>query len=155
MTCFSFLKQRNLWASKSPSKFLPAPCFGHFGMTRNQFDAIWSNIQFLYQLDAHPEKMPSQDCCWMLVQNFIDHFNQHCEQNFHPSAVLHINESKIRWHGIGDDWINEGLPMFVAVDRKPDYGCEIQSICFAKSGVMLFESCQNTQEPSQGRCFQY
>ena len=106
-------------------------------MTRNWFGAIWSDVRFLHQLDARPKEMPSEDCCWVLTQDFIDHFDQHDEQNFHPWATLCVDESMTRWHGIGGDCINEGSPMFVAIDRKPDYGCEIQSICCAKSSVML------------------
>ncbi len=43
----------------------------------------------------------------------------------------------IRWYGIGGDWINEGLPMYVAIDRKPENGLEIQNLCCAGSGVMM------------------
>ena len=30
-----------------------------------------------------------------------------------------------------------GLPMYVAMDRKPEHGCEIQNCCDAMSGIML------------------
>ena len=42
-----------------------------------------------------------------------------------------------RWYGQGSHWINHGLPMYVAIDRKPANGCEIQNAAFGHSGVMI------------------
>jgi Transposase IS4 len=42
-----------------------------------------------------------------------------------------------RWYGQGGEWINHGLPFYVAIDRKPENGCEIQSACCGISGVMM------------------
>jgi Transposase IS4 len=39
----------------------------------------------------------------------------------------------VRWA----DWINHGLPIYVAIDKKPENGCEIQNAACAKSGVIL------------------
>ena len=33
--------------------------------------------------------------------------------------------------------INIGLPMDVAIDRKPESGCEIQNFAFGRSGIMM------------------
>ena len=30
-----------------------------------------------------------------------------------------------------------GLPMYVAFDRKPEDGCEIQNVCCGKCGIMM------------------
>jgi Transposase IS4 len=38
---------------------------------------------------------------------------------------------------MGGDWINDGLPHFVAIDRKPEKGCEIQTVCCGTSGIMM------------------
>ena len=46
------------------------------------------------------------------------------------------DESISRWYGLGGHWINMGLPMYVAMDRKPEDGLEIQDCCCAKSGIM-------------------
>ena len=32
-----------------------------------------------------------------------------------------------RWYGIGGHWINAGLPQYIAIDRNPENGCEIQN----------------------------
>jgi hypothetical protein len=37
---------------------------------------------------------------------------------------------------LGGSWINEGLPHYVAIERKPDDGLEIQNVCDAMSGIM-------------------
>jgi hypothetical protein len=42
-----------------------------------------------------------------------------------------------RWYGQGRDWINAGLPHYVAIDQKPENGCEIQTACCGTSGVMM------------------
>ena len=38
---------------------------------------------------------------------------------------------------MGGHWINKGLPMYVAIDCKPENGCEIQDSCDARAQVML------------------
>jgi hypothetical protein len=35
------------------------------------------------------------------------------------------------------EWINHGLPNYVAIDRKPENGCEIQNAACGCSGIML------------------
>jgi hypothetical protein len=42
-----------------------------------------------------------------------------------------------RWYGQGGDWINAGLPHYVAIDRKPENGCEIHTACCCTSGIMM------------------
>ena len=42
-----------------------------------------------------------------------------------------------RWYGKGGHWINHGLPMYVAINRKPENGCEIQNAACGHSGVMI------------------
>jgi Transposase IS4 len=42
-----------------------------------------------------------------------------------------------RWYGKGGDWINAGLPHYIAIDRKPENGCEIQTACCGTSGIMM------------------
>ena len=41
------------------------------------------------------------------------------------------------WYRQGGHWINHGLPMYVAIDRKPENGCEIQNAACGRSGVMI------------------
>ena len=48
-----------------------------------------------------------------------------------------MDESISRWYGLGGVWINIVLPMYIAIDSKPENGCRIQSSACGKSGVML------------------
>jgi Transposase IS4 len=72
-----------------------------------------------------------------LVQDFIDNFNDHREAFYDPSWLICADESISRWYGLGGNWINMGLPHYVAMDRKPEHGCEIQNSCDGMSGIML------------------
>ena len=48
-----------------------------------------------------------------------------------------MDESISRWYGLGGGWINIGIPMYIAVDRKPENGCDTHNSACGKSGVML------------------
>jgi hypothetical protein len=74
---------------------------------------------------------------WMLLQDFVDNFNEHRATTFNASDLICVDESMSRWYGLGGVWINMGLPMYIAMDRKPDNGCKIQNAACARSGVML------------------
>ena len=54
-----------------------------------------------------------------------------------PSHLLCVDESMVRWYGLGGHWINTGLPNYVAIERKPENGCEIQNCCDGQSGIMM------------------
>jgi hypothetical protein len=71
------------------------------------------------------------------VQDFVDRFNEYRKASFIPSESICVDESMSRWYGQGGSWINHGLPMYVAIDRKPENGCEIQNSACGTSGVML------------------
>ena len=74
---------------------------------------------------------------WLLVDDMVEIFNSHREDSFIPSEWICVDESISRWYGLGVGWINIGLPMYIAIDRKPDKGCEIQNSACSESGVML------------------
>lgn len=71
------------------------------------------------------------------VDNFVLSINQHRTHYFMPSWVICVDESMSKWNGLGGSWINKGLPMFVAIDRKPEDGCEIQDACDGVCGIMM------------------
>ena len=56
---------------------------------------------------------------------------------YHPSDQVCVDESMARWYGMGGYWINMGLPQYVAIDRKPENGCEIQNSADGRCGVMM------------------
>ena len=73
----------------------------------------------------------------MLVEDLVNFINDERERFFSPSSWICIDESILHWYGSGGDWINEGLPMHVAIDRKPENGCKIQNACDGESGIMI------------------
>jgi Transposase IS4 len=82
----------------------------------------------------------------MLIDGFVERFNEHRARMFVPSEDICVDESISRWYGQGGEWINHGLPKYVAIDRKPENGCEIQNTVCAKSGVMIRMKIVKTAE---------
>jgi hypothetical protein len=81
--------------------------------------------------------MSSERYCWMLVDNFIDNINEYRSKLFDPGDHLEANETVIRWYGVGGAFVNAGLPMYLALERKPDNSGEIQNLADVASGIML------------------
>jgi hypothetical protein len=52
-------------------------------------------------------------------------------------TTICVDEPMSRWHGLGGSWISVGLPHYVAIDRKPDNGCEIHDAACVESGVII------------------
>lgn len=136
-TKYEFSSRRSLWKTTSSSAYVAAPNFGKTGMTRGRFDDLWCCARFSDQPEKRPENMQHENYRWLLVDDFVEAFNDHRKNKFVPSELICADESISRWYGQGGSWINLGLPMYVAIDRKPEYGCEIQNICCGRSGVML------------------
>ena len=42
-----------------------------------------------------------------------------------------------RWYGIEGHWINVSLPQYMAIDRKPENGCDIQNADDGVSGIIM------------------
>lgn len=82
-------------------------------------------------MSRHKESQEDPVHRWMLVDDFVKMFNVSREKNFSPSSFLWGDESMIRWYGLCGRWINTiwintiGIPMFVAMDKKPEDRCEI------------------------------
>jgi hypothetical protein len=145
-TRFEFGSRASLWSTTAPFKYVPAPAFGRTGMPRHRFDAIWRYIRFSDQPDERPEEMSSEKYRWRLVDDFVDQFNNHRANNFFPSDLICVDESISRWYGQGGHWINLGLPMYIAFDRKPENGCEIQNSACGRSGIMMRLKLVKTSE---------
>ena len=137
VTWFEFGSQASLWSNMSTNKYIPAPSYGLTGMPRKQFDDLWMCIRFSDQPCNRPSAMTSEQYCWRLVDYFIKNFNEHRAQKFSPLDEICVNMSMSRWYGQGGHWINHGLPMYVAINRKPENGCEIQNAACGCSGVMI------------------
>lgn len=135
-TKFEFDDRRSLWATTATSKYIPAPMFGKM-MSRNRFDDLWRCIRFSDQPSVRSADMTAEQYRWRLVDDFVKEFNDHRASTFSPSERICVDESISRWYGKGGHWINHGLPMYVAIDRKPENGCEIQCASCGKSGIMI------------------
>lgn len=106
-------------------------------MPRNRFDQIWSALSFSRQTNPKPPTMSWEEHRWQRIDNFVSNFNSHRATKYYPSDRICVDESISRWYGLGGSWIDIGLPTYVAMDRKPENGCEIQNCCDGKSGIML------------------
>ena len=138
ITRFEFTSRATLWSRTTASKFIPAPRIGETtGMSRNRFDELWSHLRWSEQPVQRPADKTHAEHRWMLVDDMVAIFNKHREENFAPSEWICVDESMSRWYGLGGNWINIGLPMYVSIDRKPESGCEIQNAACGISGVML------------------
>ena len=151
ITKYQFASRASLWATVQPSKYVNAANFGRTGMSRNRFDVLWRCIRFGEQPVERPEGMTSEKYRWLLVDAFVENFNNHRATNFEPGTHICCDESISRWYGMGGDWINEGLPMYVAIDRKPENGCEIQNVCCGDSGIMIQVRLVKTSEEESTR----
>ena len=137
VTRFEFGSRASLWSNVTTNKYIPAPSFGQTGMPRKRFDDLWMCIRFSEQPPNRPSEMTSEQYRWRLVDDFVKNFNEHRAQKFFPSDEICVDESMSRWYGQGGHWINHGLPMYVAIDRKPENGCEIQNAACGRSGVII------------------
>jgi hypothetical protein len=136
-TKYEFQTRASLWSQTSQYKYLPAPKFGQTGMSRRRFDELWKYVRWSEQPSNKPDEMSSSAYHWLLIDGFVERFNLHRVENFTPSDRIAVDESISRWYGQGGFWINHGLPTYVAIDRKPEFGCEIQNSACGRSGVLL------------------
>jgi hypothetical protein len=136
-TRYEFGSRSSLWSLNPTSKYVPAPAFGKTGMSRCRFDDMWGCLSFSEQPATRPAAMSSEQYRWLLVDGFVERFNEYRKNYFIPSHTICVDESISRWYGQGGFWINVGLPMYMAIDRKPENGCEIQNSACGTSGVML------------------
>ena len=127
VTQFEIGSRASLWSNTSTNKYIPAPSFGLTGMPWKRFDDLWMCIRFNDQPHNCPSEMTSEQYCWRLVDDFVKNFNEHQAQIFFQ---------QMRFASMSP-WINHGLPMYVAIDRIPEKGCEIQNAACGHSGVMI------------------
>ena len=151
ITRFQFGKRASLWSRSRYGKYIPAAQLGETGLSRNRYDTLWRHIRFGVQPLVRPSVLSSEIYRWTLVQIFIHNFNEHRQQFFSPSDLICVDESMSRWYGLGGFWINIGLPQYIAIDRKPENGCQIQNSVCDRSGVMLKLKLVKLQRASSTR----
>lgn len=137
VTRFEFCSRRELWSKDNWSKYIPTPMLGRTGVSRDRFDDVFSSLRFSHQPSEIPENTTSEEYRWMLLNDHINKFNEHRKHNYYPSTTMCVDESMSKWNGLGGDWINKGIPHYVAIDRKPEDGGEIQDMADGESGCLL------------------
>jgi len=146
-TRYEFGSRADLWATRPRKKYLVAPAFSErTGMPRSRFDSLWSCLTFSKQSEGGGDSEKSR---WQLVDDFVSNINEHRSSRVCPSDLICVDESMYKWYGQGGHWILKGLPMYVAIDRKPENGCEIQNAACSRSGLMLQLSIVTTAEHRQ------
>jgi Transposase IS4 len=88
---------------------------------------------------------------WQHVDDFVSSINAHREAHVQPSEILCADESISKWNGLGGHWIDIGVPNYIAIDRKPESGCEIQNTACGRSGIMLRLQLVTTPEDRKER----
>lgn len=130
--------RRDLWGGGgSYSKYLPTYDLNKTGMSRTRFEEIWSNMRWSNQPETQPEGMSSKKYRWMLVEDNVNSFNAHRASTFVPSGDICVDETMIRWYGLGGAYIQLGLPCYIDMERKPDSGAELQDAACVNSGIMI------------------
>ena len=81
--------------------------------------------------------MPRSTRRCMLVNDFVNNFNKYWASYYVPSDLIYVDKSMPKWYVLGEHWINMVLPMYVAIERRPVNGCEIQNSCDSRSQVMM------------------
>ena len=130
--------RRKLWeGGGAASKYLPSYDLCATGMLRNRFDDIWYAVRWSRQPPEQPDGMSSERYRWMLVEDFVANYNDYRKRTFLPGGHLEADETVVRWYGKGGAFVDAGLPMYLALERKPDNGVEIQNHADVVSGIML------------------
>jgi hypothetical protein len=94
-------------------------------MSRNRFDDIWYAVRWSRQPPEQPDGMLSERYRWMLIEDFVANYNKYRQRTFVPGGHLEADETVVRWYGKGGAFVDAGLPMNLALERKPDNGGEI------------------------------
>ena len=104
------------------------------GIPRQRFGDLWSALRWSTQPKDRPQGVSHAEHRWMLINDMVDIFNQHREDNFIPSEWICADESISQWYGLGGHWINIGLPMYVAIDRSQKVAVKFKIVHAGKVG---------------------
>jgi hypothetical protein len=84
--------RRKLWeGGGATSKYLPSYNLGVTGMSRNRFYDIWYAVRWSCQPPKQPDGMSSEQYRWMLVEDFVAHYNDYHQRSFVPGGHLEAN----------------------------------------------------------------
>ena len=122
--------RHKLWeGSVAYLEFLPSYNLRTTGTSRNHFDDIWYAFRWSCQPHKQPAGMSSEWCRGMLIHHSLlpTSMGSHCMRTFVPIKCLKANETVICWYGIGDAYVNKGIPMsmYCTLECKLNNGGEI------------------------------
>ena len=102
--------------------------FGNI-MSRKRFEGLPCHITFNLPSDESDREG--------LIRQFIEAINRLRGAQVIPCKRICVDESMSRWYTLGGDWIDRGLPHYVAMDRKPENGCELKTSSCGESWILL------------------
>ena len=73
----------------------------------------------------------------MIVDDHVSNFNKNCARKYNSSDSIRVDESMSIWYRILGHWINAGFPQYIAIDRKPENGCEIHNAADGVFDIMM------------------
>ena len=128
---------KRLWSTVPCTKYSCLPNLGKTGMSRDRFKHLLKNMRFSFQPKTQLPHVSNEGYAWMLIADFVDAINDWKSKRIYPGSIVCVDESIIRWYGLGGEYLNMGSPYYVCIDSKPDNGIEIQTSACAKSGILL------------------
>jgi len=147
---YKFGSRAELWSTKPRNPYLVAPAFGErTGLSRFRFDALWSCVAFSEQTSGGRDE--SEQSRWDFSTDVVDSINAHRDAHVSPSEYICVDESMCKWYGQGGPWVMWGLPMYVALYRKPENGREIPNAACGRSEMMLRLSVVTSAEHQRAR----
>ena len=91
LTRFEFASRNDLWSTKPQSPYEHPAGFGRF-LSRNRFKELTSALRFSHQPILQTGQQPAERYRWMLVDHFINNFNNHWYSKFIPSDLICVDE---------------------------------------------------------------
>ena len=82
-------------------------------------------MRFSFQPKTQLPHVSNEGYAWMLIADFVDAINDWKSKRIYPGSIVCVEESIIRWYGLGGEYLNMGSPYYVCIDSKPDNGIEI------------------------------
>ena len=71
------------------------------------------------QPEERIDKMSRVEYRCSLIDDMVEIFNKHREDVFILSKCICVDKSISRWYKLGNGWINIGLPVYIAINKKP------------------------------------
>ncbi len=131
MMRFQFGNRAALWKNSGMNKYMPGTIFGRF-ISRHRFETLQRCIRF-----GRTPVTPVTFDRWGPVVDFVNAINDHRRKKVIPCETICVDESISLWYVIGGSWILKGLLNYVALDRKPENGCELKTAACGRSGIIL------------------